>query len=243
MPTATTPRTARETVRRTAETTSAPETLGARLASAAGSVPGAVMGLGLGAVAALRRNKPVHPAGRVGEAELEISSPRPELGVPLLATSGTHACTVRFSRTVGLPPSWPDVEGLAVRIEDAGADVLLASTGVGRLTRFVFQARSAHKHGSLTSYLPVATSTGGLLLRVTPLDQADPPLAWEVSAAHVRSDWRPVGVLRVTWGEDRPLRFDPVENVLPGTRQYPVVSVLREPAYVIARRLVPRPRR
>lgn len=231
-----------DTARRTSHATAEPGGAGSRLLAAAGAVPGAAIAVALGALAAVRRNKPVHPAGRVGTGELEITSPRPELGVPLLATQGTHACIARFSRTVGLPPSWPDVEGLALRIDDAGADVLLASTGVGRLGRFVFQARPADRHGPLTTYLPVSTRAGSLLLRATPLDQADPPHAWEVAAAHVGSQWRPLGVLRLTWGGDRPIRFDPVENVLPGTRQYALVSVLREPAYLVARRLVTRPR-
>lgn len=241
MPIATTV-TARETLRRTADSTVDDPGLGARVLAAAGTLPGAALALGLGALAAVRRNKPVHPAGRVGSGELEVTSPRPEFGVPLLADTGTHACTVRFSRTIGLPPSWPDVEGLALRLDDEGADVLFASTGVGRLGRWVFQARSAHEHGPLTTYLPVSTDAGSLLLRVTPLDQSDPPLRWELSAARVGSEWRPLGVVRATWGEDRPVRFDPVENVLAGTRQYPLVSVLREPAYTLARRLVARPR-
>lgn len=231
-----------ETVRRTARSTRQPGSGGARLLAMAGALPGAAIGVGLGAVAALRGNKPVHPAGRVGTGHLEVTSPRPEFGVPLLASAGRHACIARFSRTLGLPASWPDVEGLALRVDDAGADILLASTGVGRLGRFVFEARSADKHGTLTTYLPVASPSGSLLLRATPLDQEDPPVEWEFSAAHAGSPWLPFGLLRVTWGDDRPVRFDPVENVLPGTRQYPLVSVLREPAYLISRRLVPRPR-
>jgi hypothetical protein len=215
---------------------------GSRLSAAAGALPGAALALGLGALAAVRRNKPVHPAGRVGTGELDVTAPRPEFGVPLLASAGSHACTVRFSRTVGLPPSWPDIEGLALRLDDEDADVLFASTGVGRLGRWLFQARSAHRHGPLTTYLPVDTQSGSLLLRMTPLDQADPPVRWELAAAHAGSEWRPAGVLRVTWGDDQPLRFDPVENMLPGTTQYPVVQVLREPAYALARRLVRRPR-
>ena len=234
--------TARETLRRTADSTVEDPGLGARALAVAGTLPGTALALGLGALAAVRRNKPVHPAGRVGTAELEVTTPRPEFGVPLLATSGRHACTARFSRTIGLPPSWPDVEGLALRLDDEGADILLASTGVGRLGRWIFQARSAHEHGPVTTYLPVSTRAGSLLLRATPLDQSDPPVRWELSAAHVGSEWRPVGVVRVSWGEDRPVRFDPVENLLAGTRQYPLVSVLREPAYAVARRLVPRPR-
>jgi hypothetical protein len=241
MPPATVTRTAPETARRTSRSVE-PGGAGSRLLTAAGLLPGAAIGLGLGAVAALRRNKPVHPAGRVGTGELEVTTPVPEHGVPLLASRGTHACIARFSRTIGLPPPWPDVEGLALRIDDQGADVLLASTGVGRLGRFVFEARSGHRHGSLTTYLPVSTRSGSLLVRADPLDQADPPVEWGLSVAHLGSDWRPIGTLRITWGVDRPIRFDPVENMLPGTWQYPVVSTLREPAYAIARRLVARPR-
>ena len=231
-----------EAVRRTSESTTPPRDTRSRLLAAAAAAPGAAIGVALGALAAVRRTKPVHPAGRVGTAELEVTTPRPELGVPVLAATATHACTARFSRTIGLPASWPDIEGLALRLEDVGADLLFASTGTGRLSRFVIAARQADDHGPQTTFLPVATSSGSLLLRMTPLDQADPPTTWELSAAHVGSQWKPVGLLRVTWGADQPMRFDPVENILPGTRQYPLVRVLREPAYLLSRRAVPSPR-
>lgn len=231
-----------EAVRRTSGSTTEPRDARSRLLAAAGTAPGAAIGLALGALAAVRRTKPVHPAGRVGTAELEVTSPRPEFGVPVLATAGTHTCTARSSRTVGLPKSWPDIEGLALRLDDLRADLLFASTGVGRFTRFVIEARQADDHGPQTTFLPVATSSGSLLLRMTPLDQSDPPNTWELSAAHAGSEWKPVGVLRVTWGVDQPMRFDPVENVLPGTRQYPLVQVLREPAYLLSRRAVASPR-
>lgn len=241
MPPATATGTTAATLHRTSQNTLTPLGARSRWLAVSGALPGFALGLGFGALAALRRTKPLHPAGRVGPAELQITSPQPQFGVPLVASTGTHACIARFSRSVGLPASWPDVEGLALRIDDAGADVLFASTGVGRLSRFVFEPRSAHRHGSLTTLLPVSTRSGSLLLRATPVDQADPPLEWELSVAHVGSRWLPVGVLRVTWAEDRPVRFDPVANALPGTRQYPLVSVLREPAYLISRRVVPRP--
>jgi hypothetical protein len=44
-----------------------------------------------------------------------------------------------------------------------------------------------------------------------------------------------LATLTVTWGPDEAVRFDPVLNVLPGTAQYPLVRVLREPAYARAR--------
>jgi hypothetical protein len=231
-----------EAVRRTSESTRPPRDTRSRLATAAGALPGAAIAVGLGAVAALRRAKPVHPVGRVGAGELEVTSPRPEFRVPLLATRDTHRCTVRFSRTIGLPAPLPDVEGLAVRLEEPMADLLFASTGTGTLTRFVLEVRRPDQHGAQTTFLPVATDSGALLLRMTPLDQSDPPLMWELSAAHVGAEWKPVGVLRVAWGTDKPMRFDPVENVLPGTRQYPLVRVLREPSYLLARRAVRVPR-
>jgi hypothetical protein len=46
---------------------------------------------------------------------------------------------VRQSRAVGLPPRVPDIFGLAVQVptqDGRHVDLLLASTGVGRLTRF-----------------------------------------------------------------------------------------------------------
>ena len=50
-----------------------------------------------------------------------------------------------------------------------------------------------------------------------------------------RAELEDVGALTVAWGPDMPMRFDPVEHQLPGTRQYPVVTTLREPAYRLAR--------
>lgn len=212
-----------------------PDTASRWLATA-GALPGVALGLGLGALAVVRRTKPLHPVGRVGTGELEISSPRPEYGVPLLAGPGTHRCTARFSRAAGTPASWPDIDGLAVRLEEPTADVLFASTGVGRMTRFLLAPRRPAEHGPLTTLLPVSTRSGSLLLRMSPLDRSEPPATWELAAAHAGTEWLPVGVLRVAWGGDQPLRFDPVENVLPGTGQYPLVRALREPSYLLARR-------
>lgn len=213
-----------------------------RLAQAGGALPGAVIAASLGAAALLRRDKPVHPTGRVGQGWLEVTSPQEQTGVPVLAESGRHACTVRYSRTLGLPAPLPDVEGLAIRFDEHQADVLLAATGVGPVGRFVFRARRPDRHGPMTTHLPVATQGGSLLLRVEPLDQSDPPEEWALSVAGATQSWRPVGTLRVAWGDDRSLRFDPVENLLPGTWQYPVVTTLREPAYRLARRLAKRPK-
>lgn len=207
----------------------------ARLQSLAGAVPGALLGGVFGVAAAVRRTKPLHPRGRVGSGVLEVTSPRRELGVPLLAATGGHLCTVRWSRSVGLPAPLPDVEGLAVRLAGPGADLLFSATGTGRVGRFLLVPRLAGRHGPQGTLLPVATDAGSLLFLVTPLDDEEPPTRFQLAVAQSGSDWDPVGTIRVEWGDDRPLRFDPVEHPLPGTSQYPWVTTMREPAYLAAR--------
>lgn len=217
-----------------------------RLGALAGAAPGAVLGAVFGAAAAVRRTKPLHPSGNVGNGRLRITAPQRELGVPLLAEQATHLCTVRWSRAIGLPAPLPDFEGLAIRLHDPQADLLFASTGTGAVTRFVLVPRASGTHGSQTTLLPVASDGGGsLVFRVTPAEGAfgdgatsvdDPPTRFDLAVAHSGTGWVEVGVLDVDWGPDRPMRFDPVENLLPGTEQYPVVRFLREPAYFMARR-------
>ena len=211
-----------------------------RLGAVAGAAPGAVLAAVFGAVALVRRTKPLHPQGQVGEGTLEVTFPQPELGVPLLAEDGRHRCTVRWSRAIGLPHPLPDFEGFAIRFDDPTADLLFASTGTGAVSRYVLLPRLAGSHGPQTTLLPVASADGAVTFRVTPLVQTAPtdapPVRFELSVARPGSGWTTVGMLDVKWGPDRPMRFDPVENPLPGTEQYPVVRVLREPSYFMARR-------
>ena len=214
-----------------------------RLAATARALPGAAAGAALGAAfglaARVRRNKPLHPAGSVGGAVLDVTTATPDLGVPLFSEAGRHDCLVRWSRSAGVPAPLPDVEGLALRIRDAGAgrpaDLLFASSGAGTVTRHVLSLRAPRGHGPMSTLLPVVGATGSLMFLVEPLDDEDPPVRWRLSAADTGSEWRAVATVSVTWGPDQAVRFDPVENQLPGTRQYPLVAMLREPAYLMAR--------
>jgi hypothetical protein len=223
----------------------APYSIPSRIGAVAGAAPGALLGAVFGAAALVRRTKPLHPVGHVGEGTLRITAPQGELGVPLLAAEASHSCTVRWSRAMGLPSPAPDFEGLAIRLHHPTADLLFASTGTGALTRFLLVPRPAGTHGPQTTLLPVATAAGSLMFRVTPAEGAfgdgattaeEPPTRFDLAVAHSGSGWTTVGVLELTWGPDEPMRFDPVENLLPGTEQYPVVRALREPAYLMARR-------
>jgi hypothetical protein len=211
----------------------------ATLAALPGAAVGAVLGAGFGVAARVRRNKPLHPAGTVGTAVLDVTTPAPHLGVPLLAGAGEHDCLVRWSRSAGVPSPLPDVEGFALRVLDAGgagpADLLFASAGEGTLGRHTLLLRRPRSHGPLSTLLPVVGPTGSLMFLVEPLDDEDPPQLWRLLVADAGSDWRSVATVSVAGGNDQGVRFDPVENQLPGTRQYPLVRVLREPAYAMAR--------
>ena len=212
---------------------------------APGAVVGAALGAGFGVAARVRRDKPLHPSGQVGEAALEVTSPAPDIGVPLVAEVGRHPCLVRWSRAAGVPSPLPDVEGLALRVCDAGdgrpADLLFASAGAGPFTRYVLRLRGPRRHGPLSTVLPVLGATGWLVFLVEPCDDADPPVRWRLAVAEGSSAWRSLGTVSATWGSDEVVRFDPVLNLLPGTGHHPLVRALREPAYARARDGVARP--
>lgn len=212
------------------------------LALAIGVAPGAGLAAAAAVTGALRRNKALHPEGHRGHGVLTISSPDPSLGVPLLAQHGTLACEVRWSRAMGLPDSWPDIEGLALRLDGNEvaevADLLFASTGERAWSRYLLVLRAAGTYGVLTTLLPVRTASGALTFRLVPDRRSGdlPSPSYALEVARGAGAWRKVGSIRVDWSEDDTTeRFDPVVHELAGTEQYPLVSAMREPAYVAAR--------
>lgn len=221
-----------------------------------GGMAGAVLGAGFATTALLRRDKPLHPRGIVSAGALTLTPAEARAGVPLLDASGVHPALVRVSYAVGTGPEGADIEGLALRLPSGGpggrpVDVLFASTGSGRLSRFVLAVRRPGVHATLTTLLPVQAQAGPpLLLRLAPRPGAAArtapqswPTAYVLSWAHGRGPWRVCGELTVSWQDeaaDAPHRFDPVANVLPGARQYPLVAWLREPAYALSRLAWPR---
>jgi len=193
-------------------------------------------------VAAVRgADKPLHPRGEVIEARLHRSGSAESTGVSWLDEPGTDEVTVRRSRALGLPSVLPDVHGLALRVHtaDGPGDLLLAGTGLGRVTRFVLTPGRGPQSRPLTTLLPYDTDSGAVVLAAVALS----PETYELSWARVAGGWRPFAVLRLSAprGTDRDVTFDPVRHQIAGLRQYPGVRRLREPAYRRARQSSGRP--
>jgi len=206
-----------------------------------GHVASAAGGLALGgaarALGAVRpAAKPLHPRGRVVKACLYRHGLEPPLGVEFLDTESIDEVLVRESRAIGLPGSIPDVQGLAIRVPkpDGGhGDLLFATTGWGKLTRFTLTPSRTTYGRPMTTLLPYSTDAGPVVLGA----RLDGGHSVELSCAVGDGEWRPFADLVITEqdGGDPTISFDPVLNQLPGLEQYDAVAKLRAPAYDQAR--------
>lgn len=216
--------------------------------SLAGVLSGALPGLALAAAAALtgllRRNKALHPVGHHGTGHLTVLDPVADLGIEAFVRPSVRPCEARWSRAMGLPQSWPDIEGLALRLTDAGpdggdADLLFASTGGRPWSRYLLTMRGPGRFGPLTTLLPVRARGRAVTFRLSPRsDPADalPPTSYALELARGTGAWERVGHMDVAWSPaDTAERFDPIVRPLAGLEQYAFVKGLREPAYVAAR--------
>lgn len=121
-----------------------------------------------------------------------------------------------------------------MRIEGpAAGDALFASTGTGVVTRHVLTVRPAHRHGPLTTLLPMQTARGSLLLRLDPLTaDENPPTAYELLVAAPGQPWHGRGRLEIAWSdEDCRRRHDPVGRPPAGTWTNPLWARLRARSY------------
>lgn len=211
---------------------------------AAGAVPGAALGVAALVAGLLRRDKPLHPVGHHGTGRLTVTQAVPELGIALLAIEGSRSCELRWSRAMGLPQGWPDIEGMALRLPGAAedgtvADVLFASTGSQAWSRYLLTLRGPGHFGRLTTLLPVRAAGRPITFMLAPDGEAVgdlPPAAYALHVARGSGGWTPLGRIDVTWSElDSAERFDPIIHQLAGIEQYAFVAALREPAYVSAR--------
>ncbi|MEO5665819.1 MAG: hypothetical protein ABIR39_21330 [Nocardioides sp.] len=189
-------------------------------------------------IAARPATKPLHPRGSVVQGTLHRFGTQGLTGAGWLDRSGEDLALVRQSRAIGLPPPVPDIHGLAIRVPTEGGrhgDLLFASTGLGRLTRFTLTAARSPLRRPLTTLLPYRTPVGAVLLSAVFRDQSRVELAWAIRSGV----WHPFADLSLHTDPsdeaDIPVSFDPVRNVLPGLEPYDWVRRLREPSYATAR--------
>jgi hypothetical protein len=211
-----------------------------------------------GGVALARGDKPLHPRGQVFDAVVRRTGTSVRFGAVWLDEPGEDRGVGRLSRAIGLPANVPDVLGLALAFETADGerhDLLLATTGLTVLTRFVLIPRRDPAVSRYTCLLPYVADRGPVVLGATPVGRRsagsiDAPdgaaaadLTFRLLVAPPRGTWRQFATLDLTARADRetdpPLRFDPVLNPLPGLRWSPLLARLREPAYAAARRYAP----
>lgn len=201
---------------------------------------GAVLGVTFHLAGRLRPTaKPLHPRGRLVRATLTRPGLTPPSGVRWLDETGIDEVLVRVSRATGLPSPLPDIHGLAIRVPvaaDRHADLLFATTGTGRLTRFVLRPALSAQDRPQTTLLPYRTPSGPALLAALPEAKHRLRLAF----ASGSGQWRPFGVLALsesdTGDADPTVSFDPMLHTIPGLEPYEWVRRLREGAYAEARR-------
>lgn len=184
--------------------------------------------------------KPLHPRGDVVTGRLVRTGGAVRSGVQWLDSAGTEDVVVRVSRAIGLPDRLPDIHGIALRVPIGGgsADLLLASTGLGRASRFLLVPRRDIGTRPLTSLLPYRAPGGPIFLGCRPVGgDAARPHSYTLLWSQRLGDWVEFARLELstTSGSDSGVSFDPIANPLPGLPTYGWVRRLREPAYRAAR--------
>lgn len=179
--------------------------------------------------------KPLHPRGTVWESVLERTGHAgPPSGVAWIDEPGTDQGLTRVSTAVGLPPGWPDFQGLALRVTgaDGFVDVLLASTGTGRVTRFVLRPARSPQAPAYTTVLPYRGPRGPVLLAARAAGEQAYTLSW----ATAQGPWHSFARLRLARPVDQRISFDPLRFPPPGLEAYGWSLRLRAPAYRTAQR-------
>jgi hypothetical protein len=221
----------------------------------ASRIAGHLLKAAFGAIMLVRRPRPIHAKGVVLEGSIRWLDRTRASGIRWIDAPPPEPVSViaRVSRGVGLPAPFPDIIGLALRLEgDAGpADLELASTGFGVPSRFWLAPHRSPSRARLTTLLPYRGNTGPVLIAARTVAPADLPIALpDLAGALEQSTWR----LRLHWARplaewhpfadvelsrppgpvDRLLRFDAVQHPLPGAGTYRWTSALRQPSYELA---------
>ncbi len=207
-----------------------------RLETSAAAASGQLLSTVIKGMAAVRpARKPLHPRGIVMPGRLVRHGTDEPSGVPWLDGIGSSDVLARLSQAVGLPTWLPDIQGLALRIDpdDDPGDLLYATTGHGRITRFLLTPSRGFGR-PMTTLLPYRTSAGPVLLGA----QRTAESVFELTWARTSGPWRSFANLTLLPGQktdDAEISFDPILNCVPGLEPYDWVRKLREPSYLEAR--------
>ncbi|MBM0275722.1 phosphodiesterase [Micromonospora tarensis] len=210
------------------------------------------------ALGRLRRGRLLHPAGRSFAGETMIwGTPGPPTGVALLDDPGRYRSTVRLSKGTPTPGSWPDVLGLALRLQPDGGrpfDLLVSSSGAAPVLRNLplprrrftgtYSTIVCYRVGRRRLWLaaladPDAVDLGRSLDTVAAATRADTPRL-VLAVASAVGPWRPVGQVslgaQLSAEVDAALAFDPVRNLPTELRMAGPVAGLRDLTYRGSRR-------
>ncbi|MGK5742406.1 phosphodiesterase [Micromonospora sp. URMC 103] len=229
-----------------------------RPAATGASAPALAVRRAAAVLTRLRRARLFHPDGRSFAGEVTIwGTPGPPTGVALLDEPGRYPATIRLSKGVSTPGSWPDVLGLAVRVHaDPGGpfDLLVSSSGTPPLLRAVPLPRRRFA-GTYSTISPLRAPRRRLWLGAL-ADPESPDLGrslTEVGAATRAAEprlvlavasavgpWRPVGQVSIgtqlSARQDAALAFDPIGNLPAGLRAAGPLAWLRDQTYRGSRR-------
>lgn len=203
---------------------------GRRFAAAGGRTAATVIAGALGGLASLRRAPAFHPTGSVHQARLTIAAGDHVLG----RLAGDVDAVVRVSRGAGLPSPLPDVLGLAVRtLGRHGVDVLMSSSGRGRVTRHLLVPGRDPGALHFSSLAPFVDDAGRrFVIGASPTTGDARTFTLQVAAP--RRPWQDVGTLRLAEPDDADdqgaLEFDPW-RVPTWMRPAGLLNALRRPAY------------
>jgi hypothetical protein len=212
--------------------------------TAPADVVGAVLRVATATARRLRTApRPLHPRGVVRRGTIVLDdSDAPgarELGAPYVATA-----VARVSRAAGLPRPLPDVFGVAVRWQRDGRpqDLLLSTTGLGRMSRFLLTPRRHPLSGPHGTLMPFLDADGhAVLVAAVPMPDTpdDGSIDLILLSARPGGAWQRCGRLvcpaRPDDADDPDLRFDPVAHV-PGDLRVPTWAArVRRPSYRAAR--------
>ncbi|GAA2164453.1 DUF1990 family protein [Actinomadura napierensis] len=211
------------------------------------------------ALARLRGGRPLHPRGVVLDATLRLSGTSHFWGVPLLDDTVEVRGLARLSRSVGMPPPLPDILGLALRWQQPGdgapttAELLLATTGHGRLSRHLLRPAVRWGPGFYGSLLPYAAGdrhvlVGAVARRAVPsglgaLARAigEGPVPMDLVVATELGPWERFGELVLTGPARRddqaPVRFNPARHPIPGLRPAGPLQQVRRRTYDAVQRI------